>query len=281
MRHRLPAHDGACGADCSMTGVLAKMIKLTVEQGLARITLARPEAGNAMSWDFIDSLSRTCEQVAADASVRAVLVDAEGKNFCVGGDIRSFADAPNRGDFIEKLAGRLHEGMLKLAGMDAPLIVAVNGAAAGAGLSLAAAGDLVLAGEGASFTLAYTGLGLTSDGGALWTLPRVIGLRRTQEMAFLNLRVGAAQAQEWGLVTKVVPDDQLQAEALALATRIAAGPTRAFGGIKRLLQGSYGIDYASQLDAEAKAIGEALRTEDGSAAVDSFLARQAPVFNGR
>lgn len=257
------------------------MIKLHIEQSLARITLARPDAGNAMNWDFIDALARACEQVAADASVRAVVIDAEGRNFSVGGDIRSFADQEDRGRYIEKLAGRLHEGIVQLAACSAPVIVAVHGAAAGAGLSLAAAGDLVLASENASFTLAYTGIGLTGDGGALWTLPRVIGMRRTQEMALLNLRIGAAQAQEWGLVTKVVPDDRLQAEALALASRIAAGPTQAFGHIKRLLGASYRTPLAEHLDAETRAMGDAMRTADASNAIDAFLARQTPVFNGR
>jgi len=173
---------------------MSETVKLSIEEGLARIVLARPEAGNAMSFEVIDALSRACEMVGGDSSVRAVLITAEGKNFCVGGDINAFKGAADPGAFIEQLANRLHDGIKALAAIDAPLVVAVRGAAAGAGLSLAVAGDIVLCGEGASFTMAYSGIGLTSDGGATWTLPRLIGLRRTQEMYYLNRRVSAAEA---------------------------------------------------------------------------------------
>jgi len=260
-----------------MTG----LVKLTVDKGLARIVLARPEAGNAMNWDLIDALADASQQVTATQGVRAVLITAEGKNFCVGGDIRSFASEADPGDFIERLAGRLHDGIKALAGLDAPVVVAVRGAAAGAGLSLAVAGDIVLCGESASFTMAYTGIGLTSDGGATWTLPRLIGLRRAQEMAYLNRRVTAAEAVEWGLVHRVLADDAVEAEALAIAEQLAQGPTKAFGGVKRLYAQGSTADFPTQLDAEAKAIGTALRTEDALGAVKAFVAREKPVFSGR
>jgi len=257
------------------------MITLHIDAGLAHLTLARAEAGNAMNRDLIERFAAVCEQVAADRSVRAVLIDAQGKNFCVGGDIRAFAEERDAGAFIEQLAGRLHDGLALLATIDAPVIAAVQGAAAGAGLSLAVSADLVLAGQGASFALAYTGIGLTSDGGATWSLPRLIGLRRTQEMAYLNRRLSAAEAQEWGLITGVVADEDLAAEALATARRIAAGPTLAFGGVKRLLRASFGAELSDQLGAEARAIGAAMRTSDAQDAIQAFLAREAPVFTGR
>lgn len=259
---------------------MCDLVTLAIVDGLARITLARPDAGNAMHWDLIDALATRCEAIAADPTVRAVLVTAQGRNFCVGGDIRAFAQEADASAFIERLAARLHDGLRALAGIDAPLIVAVQGAAAGAGLSLAAAGDIVIAGESASFSMAYTALGLTSDGGATWTLPRVIGLRRTQEMAFLNRRLSAQEAEHYGLVTRLVADDAVEAEGLSVATAIAAGPLCAFGGIKRLLRNSYGATLSDQLDAEAKAIGAALRTEDAQGAVEAFLAREKPVFKG-
>ncbi|MET0138342.1 MAG: enoyl-CoA hydratase-related protein [Sphingobium sp.] len=260
---------------------MAGLVKLHVENGLARITLSRPEAGNAMSWDFIADLANASEQAADDPSVRAVLITAEGTNFCVGGDIKAFASEADPGDFIERLAGRLHQGIARLAAMDAPVVVAVQGAAAGAGFSLAAAGDIVLAGESSSFTLAYTALGLTSDGGATWTLPRLVGLRLTQELIYLNRRLSADEAQRYGLVTRVVADDAVEAEALAVATTLAQGPTRTFGAIKRLLHDSSAATLPEQLDAEAKAIGNALRTEDAQGAVKAFIAREKPVFSNR
>lgn len=259
---------------------MTQLVTLTISDGLARIRLTRPEAGNAMNWDLIDALATACKTVASDATVRAVLLDGEGKNFCVGGDIRAFASEANPGDFIERLANRLHEAIACLAEIDAPVVVAVRGAAAGAGLSMAAGGDIVIAGEGASFTMAYTGIGLTSDGGATWILPRVVGLRLAQEMIFLNRRLSAQEAERHGLVTRVVPDDTVEQEALAIATAIAAGPTRAFGEIKRLYRSSFDATLTDQLAAEAKAIGNALRTWDAQGAVKSFLARETPVFKG-
>lgn len=259
---------------------MTELVKLEIEHGLARITLARPEAGNAMSQAFIERFATVCEAVAADASVRAVLLAAEGKNFCVGGDINAFASEANPGSFIEQIASRLHDGIKQLARIDAPLVVAVRGAAAGAGLSLVAAADIAIAGENANFTLAYLGIGLTSDGGATWTLPRVIGLRRTQEMAYLNRRVFSAEALDWGLVTRVVADDIVEEEALAVARQLAAGPTRAIGQVKRLLGQTFAITLDEQLDQEARLIGAALHTSDAQGAVKAFLAREKPVFTG-
>ncbi|WP_298197447.1 enoyl-CoA hydratase-related protein [Novosphingobium sp.] len=259
---------------------MSELVRLTIEDGLAHIVLARVEAHNAMSAEFIESLAATCQTVAADRSVRAALITAEGKHFCVGGDLRAFGLDPDPAAMIEKMANRLHDAIKALAAMDAPLVVGVRGAAAGAGLGLAAAGDLVIAGEGAHFTTAYAAIGLTSDGGASWTLPRVIGLRRAQEMALLNRRLLAAEALDWGLVTRVVPDDAVDAEALALARQLAAGPTRAYAGIRRLLADAHLTGLGDQLDAEARSMGEALRTRDAQGAVLAFLERTAPVFTG-
>lgn len=259
---------------------MSEPVRLTIEAGLAHIVLARPEANNAMSAAFIDAFARAAEMVAADPAVRAVLVSAEGKNFSVGGDLNSFVGAADPGDFIAGLADRLHDGIKALARCEAPLVVAVQGAAAGAGLSLAAAGDIVVAGEGATFTMAYTAIGLTSDGGATWTLPRLIGLRRAQEMAYLNRRVTAAEALDWGLVTRVVADAEVAAAGLAMARQIAAGPTRAFGRVKQLFAEAYAAPLGDQLDTEAREIGAALRTQDAQGAVRAFIAREKPVFTG-
>ena len=259
---------------------MSELVRLTIEEGLARIVLARPEAHNAMSAEFIEALAAACQAAAADRTVRATLITAEGKNFCVGGDLRSFGLDPDPAAMIERMANRLHDGVKALATMDAPLVVGVHGAAAGAGLGLAAVGDLVIAGEGANFSTAYPAIGLTSDGGATWTLPRVIGLRRAQEMALLNRRVTAAEALDWGLVTRVVPDEAVEAEALALARQLAAGPTRAYAGIRRLLAQAHVTGLADHLDAEARSIGQALATRDAQGAVRAFLSRTAPVFTG-
>ena len=260
---------------------MTELVTLTIEDGVARLTLARPEAANAMSWDLIDQLAHATETISADTRVRAVLFTAQGKNFCVGGDIQAFASEADPTGFIRRLAERLHDSVVRLATLPVPVVIAVQGAAAGAGFSLAAVGDIVLAGESSSFTLAYTGIGLTSDGGVTWSLPRLIGMRRTQELAYTNRRLSAAEAEAMNIVTRVVPDDQLATEAEAMARKLASGPTVAFGAVKRLLAEGQTSSLAQHLDAEAAAISDALGTQDAQGAVKSFLAREKPRFEGR
>lgn len=256
-------------------------VNLVKQDGLAIITLARPEAGNAMNWALVDAFSAACAAVAADSSVRAVLIEAEGRNFCVGGDLKVFASEADPAGFLGRLARRLHEGVELLAALPAPVIVAVQGAAAGAGLSLVAGADLVIAGRSTSYTMAYTAIGLVADGGATWLLPRVIGLRRAQEMAYTNRRLTAQEALDYGLVTRLVDDDTVADEARALAARIASGPTFAYGQVKRLYAGTFGTDLPAQLEAEATAIAKAMGTEDAKGAVAAFLDRRTPDFAGR
>ncbi|HEY6869458.1 MAG TPA: enoyl-CoA hydratase-related protein [Novosphingobium sp.] len=256
------------------------LVTLGVEQGLATITLARPEAGNAMSGAFIDAFATAAEAVAADATVRAVLIESQGKNFCVGGDIRAFASEPDPSGFISRLARRLPDGVRRLAELPAPVVVAVQGAAAGAGLSLVAGGDVVIGARSSSYAMAYTGIGLTADGGATWLLPRLIGLRRTQELAYLGRRLNAEEAERYGLITRVVDDADLADEARAVARKLAAGPTHAFGQVKRLLSEAHEAGLGPQLAAEAEAIGVAMATDDARGAVQAFLAREMPSFSG-
>lgn len=259
---------------------MTDLVTGTLQGGIATITLNRPEAGNAMSWELVDSFSHVVERLTATPGVRAVLIRAEGKNFCVGGDIRSFASENDPADFIERLARRLHEGLALLAQHPAPVIIAAQGASAGAGLSLVASGDVVLVSRSASFAMAYTGIGLTADGGATWLLPRLIGLRATQEMAYLGRRLDALEAVDLGLATRVVADDALADEAAAIAARIAAGPTGAFGGVKRLLAQSHDTSLPNHLDAEATAIGVAMAGKDAREGVAAFLERRKPAFHG-
>lgn len=257
------------------------LVTVDITDGLATITLARPEAGNAMSWDFIAAFADAAQVIADDASVRAVLIEAQGKNFCVGGDIRSFASEADPTGFIHALATRLHEGVLSLSQLPAPVVIAVQGAAAGAGLSLVAGGDVVIAARSSSYSMAYTGIGLTADGGATWMLPRLIGLRRTQELAYLGRRLTAEEAERYGLVTRVVDDEALVEEARTVARKLASGPTHAYGQVKRLLSEAELAPLPAHLASEADAIGVAMATDDARGAIQSFLARQAPSFAGR
>ena len=259
---------------------MTELVTGTLAAGIATITLNRPEAGNAMSWDLVDSFSRTVERLVAQEGVRAFLIRGEGKNFCVGGDIRSFASVTDPADFIGRLARRLHEGLTLLAAHRAPVVIAAQGASAGAGLSLVASGDIVIAADNAGFSMAYAGIGLTADGGATWSLPRVIGLRATQELAYLGRRLTAVEALELGLVTRLASPEALDEEAMAIAQTIADGPTAAFGGIKALLFSGDRAPLADHLDAEAAAIAAAMATDDAAEGIAAFLERRKPTFKG-
>ncbi len=260
---------------------MSDLINLVIEGGVANLTLTRPDAGNALNWALVDAFAEGCETIARDGSVRAVLIDAEGKNFCVGGDLKAFAREADPAGFLGRLARRLHGGVEALANLSAPVVMAVQGAAAGAGLSLVAGADLVIASRSSSYAMAYTGIGLVADGGATWFLPRVIGLRRAQDLAYTNRRLSAEEALEWRLVSRLVDDDVLRAEAQALARQIAQGPTLAYGELKRLYAASYAAELSTQLEAEASAISKAMGSEDARNAVAAFLERRKPEFFGR
>ena len=217
---------------------------------------------------------------AEQASARAVLISAEGRNFCVGGDLRGMAAAGDRGALLREMADGLHAGLRRLDGLGVPVVAAVNGSAAGAGLSLAVAGDILIGSEGSSYRMAYTAIGLSADGGSTFHLPRLIGLRLTQEMAYLNRSLNAAEALASGLLTRVVPDDSLLDEALGVARQLAQGPTGAFRRMKRLLGNGLRNSFAAQLDVEAEAIAESAAMADAGEGVRAFLERRSPDFRG-
>jgi len=174
----------------------------------------------------------------------------------------------------------LHDGLRRLEALGVPVVTAVNGHAAGAGLSLAAAGDVVVGAAGSAYMMAYTAIGLTADGGATFRLPRLIGVRLTQEMAYLNRRLNAGEALAAGLITRVVADDELLDEALAIARRLAEGPTSAFRTMKRLIDSGSRSDFAQHLEAEGAAIAAAAAGPDAGEGVRAFLDRRPPQFGG-
>lgn len=182
---------------------------------------------------------------------------------------------------MKGLADDLHRAVSTFARMDAPLVVAVNGVAAGAGLSLAVTGDMVLAAASASFTTAYTRAGLSPDRSSTHYLPRLIGLRRTQELLFTNRRLSAEEAQEWGLVHRVVPDADLADEAEALAQQLAAGPLAAHGAVKRLLLGTVHTGLEEQMELEGRAIAACEMSAEGQEGVAAFVEKRPPVFTPR
>ncbi|MBV1689503.1 enoyl-CoA hydratase/isomerase family protein [Novosphingobium sp. G106] len=256
------------------------LVLVTCAAGLVHIRLNSPQTGNALNLPLIGAL---CDAITAidPATTRAVLITAEGRNFCVGGDLRGMAESADMPETLRKMATAFHEGLKRLDGLDAPVVTAINGTAAGGGLSLAIAGDIVLGGADSGYLMAYSAIGLSPDGGATYRLPRLIGLRLTQDMAYLNRRLDAAEAFQAGLITRVIADDALQAEALAIAGSLATGPTAGFGRIKRLLAESPSSSLAEQLDREAVSIIGAGGTLDAREGVCAFLERRPARFNGR
>ena len=256
---------------------------ITLEQkdGVAHLKLNRPDAANAIDLKMGEELMHASIALDEDASVRAVVIGADGKMFCAGGDLASFAESGDRmGALLKEMTTYLHAAISRFARMRAPVIAAVNGTAAGAGFSLMCATDLAIAAESAKFTLAYTGVGLSPDGSSTYYLPRLIGTRRTLELMLTNRRLTAAEALEWGLVNQVVADDEVEATALKLAAQLAAGPTCSYDGVKKLVLASASESLESQMELESRGIAGAAGTADAKEGIRAFLAKEKPVFKG-
>jgi len=247
--------------------------------GVAKVILNRPHAGNSITLELAHQLMHAAIACDEDPSVRCVLLTGQGRLFCGGGDVAVFASAGDKlPETLKEMTAYLHMALARFARMEKPLVVAVNGPAAGAGLSLAVCGDLVLAAASAHFTLAYTGIGLSPDAGSTWVLPRLIGMRRTQELVLTNRRVKAEEAVAMGLVTRAVADDLLMNEATTLASELAAGPTGAFGRARRLLLSSFETSLETQMELEAREIAACARTAQGKEGIAAFLEKRKPSF---
>lgn len=241
---------------------------------IVTISLNRPDRGNGLNRAMCDVLQATARELAHDQSVTAVIVRANGPRFCVGGDIAEFAAS---GDampaFIDALATDLHDAMLHLQSANAPTIAAVRGACAGAGIGMAVGCDLVVAGESASFTIGYPGVGLSPDGGASFFLSRIVGLRRAMEMVVTNRTVGAAEARDWGLVNEVVPDTEVDARAMALAQQVSKFPVGALGAARHLVMAGAASTLAEAFLREEQSIARLAGSDDARARVSAFLSR--------
>ena len=260
-------------------------ITLDITDGIAFITLNRPEARNALSLEMREGLGQFAAQVEFDDAVRCVVLRGAGGHFMAGGDIKRFKDmqsSPPAQRNAEVLNGlhSLHFAIYRLRSMKKPVLASVQGAAAGAGVSLLAACDLAIAGDDAYFTLAYAHIGLSPDGSSTYFLPRMLGLRKAMELALLAERFDAAEAREMGLVNRVVPAAELEVETLKLANRLANGPTFAFGRAKALMQASLENTLERQLELEGRSLAECMGTADHAEGVDAFLEKRAPVFQG-
>ncbi len=249
--------------------------------GVAYITLNREDAANAINLEMGRDLMLAALRCDEDPGVRAVLIRAKGKIFCAGGDLGSFSSAgEGMPRLLKELTTYLHAAISSFARMSAPVVAAVHGSAAGAGFSLACASDLLMCAESAKFTLAYTRVGLTPDGSSTYYLPRLIGTRRALELMLTNRVLSSQEALAWGLVNRVVADDQLAQESEGLARQLATGPTLAFGGVKQLLLSSANESLETQMEHEARAIADAARSSDAQEGIEAFFAKRRPKFNG-
>jgi 2-(1,2-epoxy-1,2-dihydrophenyl)acetyl-CoA isomerase len=258
-------------------------LRLRVVDGVATVTLDRPEQGNAIDEAMGRELEEVATRLAEDSSVRVIVLGGNGPMFTAGGDIELFSNTPaaELPAKLRRMIDDYHLALERLTELDAPIVAAVKGAAAGGGLGMVCAADVVVASEEAVFTVGYGRLGLTSDGGNTWFLPRLVGMRRAQEMFLLNRRLTAAEALEWGIATLVVPTADVDAEAHRIAGALAAGPTRAFGGMRRLLRQSFETGLRDQLAAEKTAIVEVSATADAQEGIAAFGERRRPRFTGR
>ena len=256
-------------------------VSFAVADGVARLRLVRPEARNAIDPAMVTAL-REAAQACADPAVRVVLISAAGPAFTVGGDLRHFGPrADEFADTLGEMIPHYHVALARLASLDVPVVCAVQGAIAGGGLGLAWVADLVLAAEDAVFATGFIQLGLSGDGGSSWFLPRLVGLRRAQEMLMGGRVLSAAEALDWGLVTRVVPRAELDAEADAAAARLAAGPTVALAHMRHLLRASWGATLEQQLASEGAAMAACARTADAREGLAAFAERRAPRFTGK
>lgn len=253
-------------------------LSLVIDQNIAIITLDRPKV-NGMNIRMVKELVKASKSCKVDDSVKVVILTGAGAFFSAGGDVKAMAQGGADGPALLKdMADHLHTAISNFARMSKPLIVAVNGMAAGGGMSLAMIGDIVIAGASASFTMAYTAAGLTPDGSSTHFLPRIIGARKTMELILTNRKLSALEAHDWHMVNQVVPDDQLMSTAMALASKLSQGPTDAYGVIKKLMLSTYSNSLEDQMELEGKAISERLNTPNGKEGVKAFSEKRKPDF---
>lgn len=257
-------------------------VTLEVADDVATITLRRADARNAIDRRFVEELGAAVDGAIAPGAARAVLLIADGPAFTVGGDIEHFrAHAERMGDEIHEMIDAFHGALGRLADCELPVVCGARGAAAGGGLGMLWASDIVIAGDDLKLATAFARIALTGDGGWSYYLVRLVGLRRALELLLENRALSAQEALDWGLVTRVVPAAEVADEARRTAARLAEGPTVTLGRLRRLARDGAARSLHEQLDAELGSIRDSAAAADAQEAVTAFLERRAPHFTGR
>lgn len=259
---------------------MADRVLYEVSDGLATVTLNRPEAMNALDTATKVELRDTLREAAGDQAVRAVLLTAAGRAFCVGQDLKEHVATLEAGAGMTTVADHYNPIALAIATMPKPVVAGVNGVAAGAGAGFAFAADYRVLADTASFNTSFAGVALSTDSGMSWTLPRLVGQARATDLLFFPRTVPAVEAAAIGLANRVVPAAELPAEALAVARRLAAGPTHAYAAMKRALAAAAGGSLEDTLALEAELQSAAGATSDHREAVSAFVAKRLPHFTG-
>lgn len=255
-------------------------LEFSVVDRVATIRLNRPDAANGLNLIMATELHKAALACANDVAIKAVVLTGTGRFFCAGGDLNSMQNTEiGSGTAVAEIANALHDALSAFANMPVPLITAINGMSAGAGFSMAVVGDLVVAVESAKFTMAYTNVGLSPDGSSSYYLPRIIGLRKTQELMLTNRVLSAQEAMDWGLVTQVVPDDELDSAVDALSNIFVNGAKGSFATTKSLLKHSFANDLETQMALETDGIAQCADSADGQEGIQAFLEKRKPKYN--
>ena len=275
--------DSAAWVQALAGGAPLQTIDYSVTDALATVCLNRPDVRNAINMRMVEEILDVARRIAADDSIRAVLICGNGPALTVGGDIEHFLAGPGEqfGTLFAQMTAPFHEAFSILSRIDAPIVTAAHGAVAGGGIGYVYAADLVIAAEGTKFVTAFAALGLSGDGGGTWHLPRLIGPRRAAEAYLRNRPIEAAEALQWGLINEIVPAAELRSRAEAVARELANGPTRGFARMRALLRDTWRNDLPTQLQAETEALRYTGNTADAARAINDFAAKRRPEFNGR
>lgn len=263
-------------------------VLLEIENGVATISINRPDSLNALNDDVVSALIEITAEIKQSQDIRCVVLTGTGDYFIAGGDVKRFkrkfeeagGDDAEVEAWFQSILGRIHIVVENMNAFPMPVIGAVKGAAAGAGFSLMLGCDLVLCAENTVFTLAYCHLGTSPDGGSTHYLPKTVGLKHAMEIALLGDRFGPDKALEWGLINKVVPRDKLDSEVAELAAKLANGPTRAYAETKRLILDSADRSLSEQLSAETDSFVRCAMSDDFKTGVTAFVDKQKPAFKG-